>query len=204
MVKTGKLTSVWDVLLYGVGNSEMSVNKKMVISAIVILVVALVFVTSITDNNAPSSDNKELAHEKKWGIYVLDLENGGTERVYSSADTISRIRLNNAGDKLVFSQQIDTGNECAVEGSPMNLCEEIFSIRVDGEDFRRITDNDFWDLIPNWSADDSKIFFLSFRETLDIFMMNADGGNLVEVYDSGFHDSDLHCSGGKLAFTRNS
>jgi hypothetical protein len=80
----------------------------------------------------------------------------------------------------------------------MNLCEEIFSIRVDGEDFRRITDNDFWDLIPNWSADDSKIFFLSFRETLDIFMMNADSSNLVEVYDSGFHDSDLHGSSGKL------
>jgi len=68
----------------------------------------------------------------------------------------------------------------------------------------RLTDNEFGDLIPNWSADDSKIFFLSFHETLDIFMMNADSSNLVEVYDSGFHDSDLHGSSGKLVFTRNS
>ena len=34
--------------------------------------------------------------------------------------------------------------------------------------------------------------------------MDADGGNIHEVYDSGDHDSDLHCSGGKLAFTRDS
>ena len=110
LVKTGKLTSVWDVLLYGVGNSELSVNKKMVISAIMILVVALVFVTSIMNNNSSSLENKELVHENKWGIYGLDLENGYTELVYSSADTISRIRLNNAGDKLVFSQQIGGSN----------------------------------------------------------------------------------------------
>jgi len=189
--------------LYGVGNSELSVNKKMVISAIAVLVVALVFVTSITNYNSPSSENKELVHEETWGIYVLDLESQDTELVYSFADTISRIRLNNAGDKLVFSQQINNGNECVVEGSPVNLCEEICSISVDGNDFRRLSDNDLWDLVPNWSADDSQMFFLSFRETLDIFRMDADGGNIVEVYDSGFHDSDLHCSDGKLVFTRN-
>ena len=176
----------------------------MLISAIVIIVVALIFVTSITNNWAPRLGKKQVPHEEKWGIYVLDLESNDAELVYSSADTISRIRLNNAGDTLVFSQQIDNSNECVVEGSSINLCEEICSIRVDGEDFRRITDNILCDLVPNWSADDSQIVFLSFRETLDIFMMDSDGGNTVEVYDSGFHDSDLHCSDGKLAFTRNS
>jgi hypothetical protein len=65
LVKTGKLTSVWDVLLYGVGNSEMPVNKKMLISAIVLLVVALFFVTSIMNNNSSSLENKELVHEEK-------------------------------------------------------------------------------------------------------------------------------------------
>jgi len=91
-----------------------------------------------------------------------------------------------------------------VEGSPINVCEEICSIRVDGENYRRLTDNDQWDLLPCWSDDDSQIAFLSFRETLDIFIMDADGGNIRAVYDSGFHDSDLHYSNGKMAFTRNS
>ena len=108
-----------------------------------------------------------MAHEKKWGIYVLDLESMETELVYSSADTISRKRLNNAGNRLVFSQQIDNGNECVMEGSPINLGEEICSIQFDGNDFMRITNNALCDLVPNWSTDDSQIIFLSFRETLD-------------------------------------
>lgn len=176
----------------------------MVISAVAVVVVALILATSITNNNMPSPENKELEHDQKWGIYVLDLESQETELVYSSADMLSRIRLNNAGDCLVFSQQIDNGNECTVEESPINLCEEICSISVNGEGYRRITNNEFWDLVPNWSADDSQIFFLSFRETLDIFKMDSDGSNIVEVYDSGVHDSDLYCSGGKLVFTQNS
>ena len=190
--------------MYGVGNSKMSVNKKMVISAVAVLVVALVFVTLIMNTGPPSSEKKELVYEKKWGIYVLDLESLETELIYSSANMISRIRLSNAGDRLVFSRDFDNNTEFAIEGSPVRIYEEICSIRVDGEDFRRITDNNLWDLIPNWSADDSAIFFLSFDKTLDIFRMDADGGNIVEVYDSGFHDSDLHCSGDTLVFTRNS
>ena len=183
---------------------SLPINKKIVVSAIVILVAALVFAASITKNNSFISGDKEVPHEGKWGIYVLDLETEKTELVYSSANKFSRVRLNNAGDRLVFYQQIGNGSECVVEGSPINICEEICSIRVDGENYRRLTDNEYWDLVPCWSSDDSQIAFLSFRETLDIFIMDADGSNIREVYDSGFHDSDLHYSNGKIVFTRNS
>jgi len=183
---------------------SLPINKKIVVSAIVILVAALVFAASITKNNSFISGDTEVPHEGKWGIYVLDLETEKTELVYSSANKFSRVRLNNAGDRLVFYQQIGNGSECVVEGSPINLCEEICSIRVDGENYRRLTDNEYCDLVPCWSSDDSRIAFLSFRETLDIFIMDADGSNIREVYDSGVHDSDLHCSGGKIAFTRDS
>jgi hypothetical protein len=183
---------------------SLPVNRKIVVSAIVILAVALVFAAFITKNNLFISGDEEVPHEGKWGIYALDLETEKTELVYSSANKISRIRLNNAGERLVFYQQIDNGSECVVEGSPINLCEEICSICVDGENYRRLTDNEFWDLVPCWSSDDSQIAFLSFRETLDIFMMDADGSKIRAVYDSGFHDSDLHYSNGKIVFTRNS
>jgi Tol biopolymer transport system component len=191
-------------LCIGVDDGNLSVDEKIVILSIVGLVVTLVFVTFIIKNASFLSGIKEVPHEDKWGIYVLDLQTEKTELVYSSANTISRVRLNNAGDRLVFYQQIDNSNECVVEGLPINLCEEICSIRVDGDGFRRLTDNEYWDLVPCWSDDDSQIAFLSFRETLDIFMMDADGSNIREVYDSGFHDSDLHYSNGKLVFTRNS
>jgi len=191
-------------LCIGVDDGKLSADKKIVILAIVGLVATLVFATFIIKNTSFLSGDREVPHEGKWGIYALDLETEKTELVYSSANRISRIRLNNAGDKMVFYQQIGNSSECVVEGSPINLCEEICSIRVDGENYRRLTDNDQCDLVPCWSDDDSQIAFLSFRETLDIFMMDADGGNIREVYDSGFHDSDLHYSNGKIAFTRNS
>jgi Tol biopolymer transport system component len=191
-------------LCIGVDDGKLSVDEKIVILSIVGLVATLVFATFIIKNTSFLSGIKEVPHEDKWGIYVLDLKTEKTELVYSSANRISRVRLNNAGDQLVFYQQIDNGSECVVEGSPINLCEEICSIRVDGDDFKRLTDNEFWDLVPCWSDDDSQIAFLSFRETLDIFMMDADGSNIREVYDSGFHDSDLHYSNDRIVFTRNS
>jgi hypothetical protein len=191
-------------LCVGVDEGKLSPDKKIVILAIVCIVATLVFAAIIIKNAPFLLGDREVPHEGKWGIYVYDLETKKTELVYSSANRISRIRLNNAGDMLVFYQQIGNSSECVVEDSPINVCDEICSIGVDGEDYRRLTDNDQWDLVPCWSDDDSKIAFLSFRETLDIFMMDADGSNIREVYDSGFHDSDLHYSNGKIAFTRNS
>jgi hypothetical protein len=190
----------------GVDEGKLSADKKIVILAVVCFVATLVFAAIIIKNTTFPSEDKEVPHEGKWGIYVLDLETEKTELVYSSANKVSRVRLNNAGDRLVFYQQIarNNGSECVVDDSPINVCDEICSIRVDGENYRRLTDNEYWDLSPCWSSDDSQIVFLSFRETLDIFMMDADGGNVREVYDSGFHDSDIDCLGGKLVFTRNS
>ena len=47
--------------------------------------------------------------------------------------------------------------------------------------------------------------YLSWPEdTLDIYVMDADGKNQRLLYDSGHHDADIHWIGGKIAFTRNS
>ena len=184
--------------------SKMSMNMKIAILAVVFVVVALVLVTFTANNDLPIPENMELVHDKKWGIYALDLQTQETELVYSSQDKITKIRLNNAGDQLVFAHDIGNCSEYVPEGSLVNLCQEICSVDVDGENYRRITDNNLWDLIPCWTKDDSKIVFLSYRETLDIFMMDADGGNVALVYDSGVHDSDMFYSNGKIAFTRDS
>ena len=85
---------------------SLPVNKKIVLSEIVILVAALVFVILVMNYGSILSGDKELPHEDKWGIYVLDLKTEKTELLYSSANKISRIRLDNAGDQLVFFQQI--------------------------------------------------------------------------------------------------
>jgi hypothetical protein len=126
----------------------LSINKEVAISVIVILAVAFVFVMLVRNYGSIPSADKEVPHEAKWGIYVLDLENEDTELLFSSSNEISRLRLDHAGDKLAFSQQIDNGSECVVEGSPINLCEEICSIRVDGNGYVRLTHNSLWIWFP--------------------------------------------------------
>ena len=184
--------------------NDLSINKKVAILAAAIVVVAVVLVTMNTNNQTPLPENMELIHEKKHGIYALDLETQQTELIYSSEQKITKIRLNNVGDCLVFAQDFGESGEGSVSGCPVNLNQEICKVDVDGENYQRITNNNYWDLIPCWIANDSKIVFLSYRETLDIFVMDVDGSNRVFVYDSGGHDSDMHCCNGKIAFTRDS
>ena len=90
----------------GVDDGKLSVDKKIVILSIIGLVSTLVFATFIIKNTSFLSGDREVLHEDKWGIYYLDLQTEKTELLYSSANKLSRIRLNNAGDKLVFYQQI--------------------------------------------------------------------------------------------------
>ncbi len=141
-------------------------------------------------------NNKYVPHVKKWGIYSLDLSNQIVDLIYSSEDEIVTLRLNSNGDQFVFSMMID--------GTDYNH-SEICLLNVDGSNFIRLTENDYWDLYPTWSPDDKKIAFLSFREEdLDIYMMNSDGTNQSKFYDTGSHDADIHWISDTIVFTSES
>lgn len=133
---------------------------------------------------------------QRWGIYSLDIESGKVELIYTSGKKISTLRLSTANHRFVFSQQIDgEGNEY----------EEICTVGVDGSNFVRLTNNSIWDLYPAWSPDGTRIAFLSLRERdLDIYVMDADGSNVTKLYDSGYHDADIHWAGERIVFTSNS
>lgn len=136
----------------------------------------------------------QVPHETQWGIYSLELSTREVSLIYSSAEEIfSVLRLNPAGDRLVFSQRI---------GGATDEQLEICSLGADGTGFRRLTNNSYWDLYPAWSPDGTKIAFLSLRQTdLDIYVMNADGSNERLLYDSGSHDADISWAGNRIAFT---
>jgi len=115
--------------------------------------------------------------------------------IYTSPRKMTTLRLNGAGDAFVFSMRIDGEDDAS---------EEICVVGLDGGGFTRLTKNTYMDVYPAWSPDGSKIAFLSMRgETLDIYAMDADGENEAILYDSGYHDADIHWVGGRIAFTRN-
>jgi Tol biopolymer transport system component len=135
-------------------------------------------------------------HEARWGIYSLNPSTQEVDLLYSTPEELSGLQLNTAGDRFVFSQKV--GGNADEDG-------EIFAVGTDGRNLQRLTSNLVMDTYPVWSPDGSHIAFLSRRgSTLDIFVMDADGGNARLLYDSGFNDADIHWVGNTIAFTRNS
>ena len=148
-----------------------------------------------------SADNSSLnqlavPQDERWGIYQFSIDTQIVDLLYSSPIEIASLRLNNTGDRLVFSQKVD---------GESNTDEEIFTLSTEGNDLRRITDNNFWDLYPVWSPDGSRIAFLSQRaSSLGIYVMNADGGDARPSYDSGSHEADIDWAGDQIVFTKDS
>ena len=133
--------------------------------------------------------------QNEWGILELDISSGDISLIYESSNEIfsSTLELNREGDTLFFAMKID---------GKFDTDMEICSIGIDGQNLKRLTDNEFFDLYPDLSQDNSKIAFLSRRDKdLDIYMMDADGSNQRLFYDSGNHDADIDWVGDSIVFT---
>ncbi len=145
---------------------------------------------------ACGTTQKTVPRQERWGIYALDLADEGITLLHSAPREIQSLRLNNAGDAIVFCQKMD---------GDANEFYEINTVRLDGGNPRRLTSNALWDLYPAWSPDDSQIAFLSWRETdLDIYIMEADGSDPRRLYDSGGQDADIDWVGDRIVFTAGS
>jgi len=174
-------------------------KKALAAIAVLALIAVLILVVAGTmlsmEANQQASDSQDaVPNEGKYGIYVLDLATEKVKLLYSTDNEIytSALRLN-AQDKLVFAQKIDGVSD---ENT------EIFTIDVNGQNLKRLTDNTFWDLYPTWSPDGTRVAFLSKRDSdFDIYMMNADGSDQHLFYDSGSHDADIDWAGDTIVFT---
>lgn len=161
---------------------------------------AIAYFCCTTDNSDNPDHMSSLPeHAKRYGIYVFDPASGETSLVYSSENSIHRIHENPEGTRLVF---------CEYFGSDVFHHSEICIINTDGSGFKRVTENTWLDSYPSWSPDGSRILYLSWpdypQNTMDIFVMNAEGAGAVELYDSGFHDADCHWVDSRIVFTRES
>jgi TolB protein len=143
-----------------------------------------------------NNPRRKIPQKQRWGIYSLDLEDQGINLIYSDSEEISFLHLNSKGNKFVFSKKIN-GEE--------NDSYEVCILNIDGTGFKRLTENNYWDVYPIWSPDGSMILFLSFRDQdLDIYIMDDQGHDIKMLYDSGDHDADIDWTGDKIVFTSRS
>jgi len=131
---------------------------------------------------------------ERWSIYELDVKTQDVTLLYTTPWRITVLRFDWAGERFVFAQRIG--------GEDMEL-DEICTVGLDGSGLTRLTENDRIDTYPTWSPDGEKVAFLTWGETLDIHVIDSDGGGERLLYDSGYHDADVHWVGGKITFTRN-
>lgn len=93
------------------------------------------------NEKSPVQNEKTVPHEGRWGIYALDLSTQNVTLIYSTSKQIytSALRLNSTGNTFVFAQEIDDTGDTSFE---------ICTIGIDGKNFTRITNNNYWDLYP--------------------------------------------------------
>jgi TolB protein len=115
------------------------------------------------------------ARNKRWGIYMRDLNSFREQPVFSSQGLNLVGGVNN--NRMVFSSSKD--------GNP-----DIYVMNADGTDVRLLTKSSGIDVSPSFSPDGSMIVLVSDRSgTPQIYTMNSDGTNLRRLTFEGSYNT---------------
>ena len=123
------------------------------------------------DHVAPSPNGDFIMFRRDNDIYRLDLPDGTETRVTKTPKQYKGVAgVSPDGRQLLFTR-IDPGR-----------LEQIFVMNVDGTQVRRISRGNYYDFLPRWSPDGTRIAFTSSRDgTNGIYTMKADGSDVRDV-----------------------
>jgi TolB protein len=143
-----------------------------------------------------SPDGKRLAFSasrrgRPRGIYVVNVDGSGLRRLTRGAALDDSPAWSPDGTHIAFASARSRSI------FPLNLGNEIYVMRADGSDRRRLTRNTTFDGFPAWSPDGRRLAFSRFAAlrpgrpiTLDIFTMDANGADERRVTStSSAHES---------------
>jgi len=194
----------------------MNFKKKLNICIFVVLVLS---VLGTSCDSEPISDEdpytmwKEQPNERiifmskadspEGELYLLD-KNGQITRLTNNNRHENNPAISYDGKKVAFNAG-EQGNQ---------LTWEIYILELSTGEEIRLTNNSVIDAHPDWSPDNSRIVFGSFRDAqgnpsgaADIYVLNYDGSDLLQLTNSPWEDNDPEWSpdGNMIVFksTRN-
>ena len=150
-------------------------------------------------NPAISPDGKIIVFTFQGDLWSVPLEGGKAEKITNTAEEEWDCAWSHDGHCLAFSSMKDG-----------NL--EIFTLDLRTHQVNQLTFHAAHDRAPAWSADDSRIYFMSNRDSnfdlpnnenvSDIFWVSRDGGTPQRVTKFGGENPALSHDGKLVAFNR--
>jgi Tol biopolymer transport system component len=124
-------------------------------------------------------------------IYVMDADGTNVRQLTSNRDFDSAPSWSPDGTEIAFEKAAGGTFVPGVPAEPGKEAEEkdIYVMRADGTDVRRLTDSPGLDEGPVWSPDGTQIGFSSDRDgQQEIYVMDADGSNPRRLTDNPARD----------------
>ena len=123
------------------------------------------------DQAIPSPTGDFIMFRRDGDIHRLDLPHGSDTRLTHTPTQYKGVAgVSPDGRKLLFTR-IDPGR-----------FEQIFVMNVDGTHVTRVSRGDYYDFLPRWSPDGTRIAFTSSRDgTNGVYTMKADGSDVRDV-----------------------